>query len=611
MDRECKRRRAVDALGSVRSVNRSVVLSVLRVFEPDSDLTRRDLDQSTRSLGADLTREISLPRVNAVGAANLAIARVQEVLPYTLIHCPGFRNAFASALARHPNSREHPWRLILYMDEITPGNPLHLESHKKVTAIYSSFLELADALRYEELWLVNGCIRTTEAHTIQGGLSAIIKQLMRAMFCEADSLQDAGIVIMATEAGPQLFFIKFHLFIGDEAASKSLWGHKSASAHRPCFDCKNVVNSGDPDNPEILTLLDGDENGYLVDLACVDRSRFDENSDADVWRDYDALAEAVAAGVGKERLKLLQQCRGMNYDPHGLIADRDLRRFVQPSKTTRDPMHVVLANGVMNVDVYLLLEAFREELPDFSYEVVAGFVSCDWRFPRQGGSLAYVFSASRERSSRKDHLFKSSASELLKLYPILRHFVQTVVMKAGLCTEACDCFLALCRVVDIMQKAKFGPTEALLRSLDAAIDAYRGVRHRIYGRDYIRPKHHYLFHITKQPLRDMFWLDCYTHERKHQLIKAAIQDIDNLASYERSCLDMVLTKTLAQQRDFAFSKLEPPVHAHHELGLFVGAPCEVSRSMRCDGVHFSDRCVVMSDRECGLIKVLYYNIIIL
>ena len=140
MDRESKRRRALEALGSVRSVNRSVVVEVLRCLDPESDIGLYDLSKATRALTTDLIQNLAVEPVKEGGPATVAIARVQEVLPRILTHCEGYRGVFTSALTRFPNDRTHPWRLILYMDEITPGNPLHLGPQKKITAIYNSFL---------------------------------------------------------------------------------------------------------------------------------------------------------------------------------------------------------------------------------------------------------------------------------------------------------------------------------------------------------------------------------------------------------------------------------------------------------------------------------------
>jgi hypothetical protein len=46
-----------------------------------------------------------------------------------------------SRLALHPNDIKHPWTIILYNDEITPGNALKHHNQRKVQAYYWSFRE--------------------------------------------------------------------------------------------------------------------------------------------------------------------------------------------------------------------------------------------------------------------------------------------------------------------------------------------------------------------------------------------------------------------------------------------------------------------------------------
>ena len=92
------------------------------------------------------------------------------------------------------------------------------------------------------------------------------------------------------------------------------------------------------------------------------------------------------------------------------------------------------------------------------------------------------------------------------------------------------------------------------------------------------------------------------------MIKAAVQSIDSgMHAYERSCLEIVLTKTLMQQRHFALSMLEPPVKAHPGLSFHLGCPVDVARSMRFDGVYYGSSSLVMSNDACGLVKVFLYK----
>ena len=58
-------------------------------------------------------------------------------------HADGFSQFFKSRLAEHPPSPRVPWSLILYSDEITPGNVLAPDNRRKIQAVYMSFMEFA------------------------------------------------------------------------------------------------------------------------------------------------------------------------------------------------------------------------------------------------------------------------------------------------------------------------------------------------------------------------------------------------------------------------------------------------------------------------------------
>ena len=53
--------------------------------------------------------------------------------------------------ARAPPSRESPWRVVIYMDEVHPGNQLAYSHRRKLWATYWSFMESGPAvLSHEE-----------------------------------------------------------------------------------------------------------------------------------------------------------------------------------------------------------------------------------------------------------------------------------------------------------------------------------------------------------------------------------------------------------------------------------------------------------------------------
>ena len=52
----------------------------------------------------------------------------------------GFLKYLLTRLDRTGNSADKPWRLVVYADEIVPGNPLAVSNSRKVYAMYWSFL---------------------------------------------------------------------------------------------------------------------------------------------------------------------------------------------------------------------------------------------------------------------------------------------------------------------------------------------------------------------------------------------------------------------------------------------------------------------------------------
>ena len=73
---------------------------------------------------------------------------------YTAVEgCSPFAAFLLDKLRQTPCSPESPWRLVMYSDEVAPGNPLATLNYRKFQAMYWSFLELGGhALSREESW---------------------------------------------------------------------------------------------------------------------------------------------------------------------------------------------------------------------------------------------------------------------------------------------------------------------------------------------------------------------------------------------------------------------------------------------------------------------------
>ena len=80
------------------------------------------------------------------GPVPVPVCHPHAMLWYATKHCNGWQTLFSNALLRHPPSADAPWNLVVYTDEITPGNALAHMLTRKCQAVYWSFLQLGSNL---------------------------------------------------------------------------------------------------------------------------------------------------------------------------------------------------------------------------------------------------------------------------------------------------------------------------------------------------------------------------------------------------------------------------------------------------------------------------------
>ena len=87
------------------------------------------------------------------GKATFLILQPLPLLSFLFDQCCGFRDMLRERHQANPSSASSPWSLILYTDEVTPGNPLAPVIGRKIQAIYWSFAEFGSMyLCRENAW---------------------------------------------------------------------------------------------------------------------------------------------------------------------------------------------------------------------------------------------------------------------------------------------------------------------------------------------------------------------------------------------------------------------------------------------------------------------------
>ena len=124
------KRRLVAQLLSIRGVNESTVGRILRLLEPQQSLTKWAIHNVLSTQAESVVTHVKLPLKDG-GEFSWPIACPQDLLPLCLSECAGFREVFEQALSAQPATFCRPWRLLIYLDEITPGNPLRPDNKRK------------------------------------------------------------------------------------------------------------------------------------------------------------------------------------------------------------------------------------------------------------------------------------------------------------------------------------------------------------------------------------------------------------------------------------------------------------------------------------------------
>ena len=70
----------------------------------------------------------------AGGELLIPIAHPFAMLHASMLASPSLQKLFGTKLAERPCSPEHPWNLIIYSDEVTPGNVLSTSNKRKFQA---------------------------------------------------------------------------------------------------------------------------------------------------------------------------------------------------------------------------------------------------------------------------------------------------------------------------------------------------------------------------------------------------------------------------------------------------------------------------------------------
>jgi hypothetical protein len=392
-DREAKRRRLASVVG-LKGVTAEALAAIMKNLheQPMEPLSAWQINNFVSTKFREVQHTISLP-LEKGGSWDWQVCRLDRLLQCFINESTAFRDVISAAL-RSSTARELD--VVLYLDEITPGNVLRPDNQRKFWSFYLGIKNSpTSTLCREEYWLPLAVLRTTMAHKVMGDISNCTRLLLRSFLLEPCNAATVGFPINLNDSF-HLIQLKVSSILADEAALKAVFRNKGAAGLRPCFLCRNIVSLGS-------NLVSG--QNYFHEITCADSTLFDPATDETIWETYDRL-EASKPIMGKAAFEALEKASGFGYHKDSLLADHELRQYIRPAKCyTMDWMHNFVVHGVASVEITALLAQARQEL-GVTYQQLDNFVRSAWSWPYKEvvHKVDEVFSAGRARSASEGSL---------------------------------------------------------------------------------------------------------------------------------------------------------------------------------------------------------------
>ena len=506
----------------------------------------------------------SIECVDKDGAAHhLPIACPFASLSAAVERNDGFSAFMQRQLRLHPPSPNKPWNIILYSDEVTPGNPLSVMNIRKFNSVYWSFAEFDTiALSHEESWFVLMAEFSTRVNAQSGGLSQVFGNLIKSFFQPGGfHMMDGGMNLHLGGEDYRLF-AKIGVVLQDGGAHKATWQARGDGASKFCLLCKNLFT-----HDSNVHAADGT---HLLRCNLIKLHELVASTDNEL-RTNARFLESMSRTMGAEQFIRLQQAVGLTYAPHGILIDRSLNLLIQPTDVfMHDYMHALFVDGVLNFVIFLCFEAFIKSGKTGIYESFSEFVS-NWKFPGKfhANHLSDIFTSDRRDRHRAAKHIKCQASDLLALLGVLVLYVRTVLLVLEQNPDACRALLSLVELSQhVVATGRIPITpEKLLGIVHRFLEEFTNA----FGFEWLTPKCHWLLHLPEALGRHGRLFNCFVLERKHRVPKRYATDMQNVfAGTSKALLTEVVCHHLSSLKAADFD---------YVVGLIRGRPAR-SKSRR-------------------------------
>ena len=366
----------------------------------------------------------------------------------------GLTKAYTEAIRNYGSVS---WRAIVAFDEFAPGNKLRVDNRRKAMNCYVSFLELGQhCLAESAAWAIPLVVRHQMLVRIPGGWARVLRRFLDRLLFGVHGLATAG---MALQLGGTAVVVhaRLHCILADGEGLKQSFDWKGSSGLKPCLRCFNLTKKGSD--------LAGRREGF-VEVTCPDPSKFrawTQDRASQTMSMLNEAAKRVDLGtIPKARLEELTMVYGLNPNEHSLWSHPRLSAACTTDllgTVTYDWVHSLLQDGSWSIEAWAFLQACEPHGFTTS-DLCAWLKDKAWQWPKashcKSRQLWHIFDTYRSQSSETANKLKAQASELLSLFAMLRHFVDTTVERVEELAAPRASFEAACRILHIILLCKRG-----------------------------------------------------------------------------------------------------------------------------------------------------------
>ena len=418
--------------------------------------------------------------------------------------------------------------LILYCDEVTPGNPLASRVGRKCWVVYCAIKQMDGLLADVDAWVTLFIARSSLVQNVAAGMSAIMKEVLlnisKNPVCD---VQHFGLMLKQPAGGPNVFLkLQFCFFLQDGQAMKMVYSVKGDSGSRFCPLCKNIFACKE-ESDELPTVC-----------RFLKREQLQLSSDVEIMASWKRTQQRANEYKSKKMTAAAfsqwQQATGITWEPECLLASPLLEDVLQPCKQwVHDWLHCLLSNGIFAIASFLLLNSLNV------WDTMLDYVAM-WTLPKhlQGINIKALFEPAKGKKNKKSEKINATASELMTLEPVLTQFVEKVALPAGTFIAECEAYVALATLVQMFQ-GKLEP-QTLLSQVERVLALWCAAG----WQDRMIKKHHWLLHFPSHVEVHGKIASCFTAERKHKDISKHAVSMFNTTYFERGALDEVINQEL-------------------------------------------------------------------